>query len=80
MKEILKEGDITSDREPDFFDSKAAFSLLGISKKSIKNGGVYFFRSIRGAHDECCTKSCTIRELRQYCLDPSEKRNMDGKP
>jgi len=77
MHEFLNEGEIISDHESDFFDSKSAFSLLGGSKRNIKNGGVYFFRTIRGVTDECCHKSCTIRELKQYCK--YDKRQYDDK-
>uniref|UniRef100_T1K2S7 Insulin-like domain-containing protein n=2 Tax=Tetranychus urticae TaxID=32264 RepID=T1K2S7_TETUR len=50
-----------------FMEPKAAFSLFGLNKRSQNEDSQVFFRSLRGATDECCYKSCTMNQLRAYC-------------
>lgn len=55
----------------DFIPPKNAFAVLGSPEKPAEDIGLLYKRGQKiqgGVVDECCKKSCTISEMRTYCL------------
>lgn len=52
--------------DSEYLETKSSFSLLS-GPQSKRGEEVLFNRNVRGIVEECCHKSCSISQMRQYC-------------